>query len=129
MLSILLVDDEPSIRLAIGDALTRAGHRVVRANDGVEATEKCTKQVFDLVITDVSMPEMDGMTLLREVRTLSPTTDVVVMTAFSSVPNVVQAFKLGADEYLTKPFTEEELLTRIGTIEERRRLRSPRVIA
>ena len=128
MLSILLVDDEPSIRLAIGDALIRAGHRVARAKDGVQASDLCAAQVFDLVITDVSMPDMDGMALLQKVRAMSPSTDVVIMTAFSSVPGVVRAFKLGADDYLTKPFTEAEILARVGTIEERRR-RSPRVIA
>ena len=65
--------------------------------------------------------------LLRRVRSMSPDTDVVIMTAFSSVPSVVTAFKLGADDYITKPFTEEELLSRIGAIEARRK-HSPRVI-
>ena len=60
MLSILLVDDEPSIRLAIGDALIRAGHRVARAKDGVQASDLCAAQVFDLVITDVGRGEVPG---------------------------------------------------------------------
>jgi len=120
MLSILLVDDEPTIRLALGDALARAGHRVKRASNGGEALALGTTEHFDVVVADVSMPVIDGITLLRRLRISSPGTDVLLMTAYGRVPDVIRAFKLGAEDYMTKPFTDDELLARIQRIEERR---------
>lgn len=123
MLTILLVDDEPSIRLSVGDALVDAGHRVTRAVDGAEALALCEEFSFDLVVTDISMPRVDGLTLFRKLRDISPTTDVILMTAYGRVDAAVMALKQGAEDYLTKPFAVEELLVRVQRIAERRALK------
>jgi DNA-binding NtrC family response regulator len=123
MLSILLVDDEPSIRLAVGDALTGAGHRVTRASDGAEALALLEAQVFDLVITDISMPKVDGLVLFRKLRDATPATDVILMTAFGKVSDAVEALKKGAEDYLTKPFSTDEMLVRVQRIDDRRALK------
>jgi len=120
MLSILVVDDEPTIRLAIGDALAQSGYGVMRASNGAEALKLCASQPFDVVVTDINMPEMDGMILLRRLRVICPATDVLLMTAFAQVEDVIRAFKLGAEDYVTKPFTNEELLAHIRQIDARR---------
>lgn len=116
MTTILLVDDEPSIRLALGDALERAGYDVVRASDGIQGLKLFETQTFDIVVTDVHMPEMDGLQFLRRLRALSPGTDVLLMTAFGKVADVIDGFKLGAKDYLTKPFTSGELLGSIASL-------------
>jgi two-component system response regulator AtoC len=123
MLSILLADDEPSIRLAVGDALADAGHKVTRASDGAEALAFAQAQTFDLLISDISMPKLDGLTLFRKVREQTPATDVILMTAFGNVPDAVQALKDGAHDYLMKPFSTDELLMRVQRIDERRTLK------
>ncbi|MCC6807495.1 MAG: sigma-54-dependent Fis family transcriptional regulator [Deltaproteobacteria bacterium] len=123
MLSILLVDDEPSIRLAVGDALAGNGHKVTRASDGGEALALLDAQVFDLVVTDISMPKVDGLTLFRKLREASPSTDVILMTAYGKVTDAVEALKQGAEDYLTKPFSTEEMLVRVQRIDDRRALK------
>ena len=123
MLSILLVDDEPSIRLSVGDALTEAGHRVTRASDGAEALSLCEAQTFDLVITDISMPRVDGLILFRKLREIQATTDVILMTAYGKVTDAVEALKDGAQDYLTKPFSTDELIVRVRRLDERRNLK------
>jgi DNA-binding NtrC family response regulator len=123
MLSILLADDEPSIRLAVGDSLEGAGHKVTRASDGEEALRAAETNVFDLVISDISMPKVDGLTLFRKLREKSPTTDVILMTAYGKVSDAVQALKDGAQDYLTKPFVTEEMLVRVQRVDERRALK------
>ncbi len=122
MLSILLVDDEPSIRLSVGDALTDAGHRVTRVNDGAEALSACEAKIFDVVVTDISMPRVDGLTLFAKLRESHPTTDVILMTAYGKVADAVDALKRGALDYLTKPFSTDEIVVRIKRIDERRAL-------
>jgi DNA-binding response OmpR family regulator len=121
MLSILLVDDEPTIRLAVGDALCAAGYDVALAADGQIALDLCAERRFDVVVSDVNMPKVDGLTLLHRLKNLSPSTDVVLMTAFPKVQDIVASFKRGAEDYLPKPFTNEDLLGRLATIEARRR--------
>ena len=85
-LNILLVDDEPDLAFTAGEALRDAGHRVTVASDGVEALGHVTSQVFDVIICDVRLPKLDGLTLFRRVRQESPDTDVILMTAFAEVP-------------------------------------------
>ncbi len=120
MLDIMLVDDEPSIRLTVSDALEEAGHVVVTAEDGGEAMRHLDERTFDLVITDIRMPRVDGMTLFRRIRKERPTTGVILMTAYAAVSDAVSALKDGALDYLTKPFDLEELQLRIGRFAERR---------
>ncbi len=124
MLEILLVDDEPTLRLSMGDALEDAGHRVTRAADGRVALEIVRARVFDVVVTDIRMPGLDGLSLFREVRESSPDTSVILMTAYGAVDDAVGALREGAYDYLTKPFEVGELLVRVGRIAERHALRA-----
>src|SRR5690349_2281969 len=119
---ILLADDEPSIRLALGDALERQGHDVTRVGDGEEALRKLGEHTFDLVLTDISMPKLDGITLFRRVAAEYPQTGVILITAFAKVVDAVACLKEGAIDYVTKPFDTDELLLRVRRLAERRAL-------
>ncbi len=101
---ILVVDDESEIRSALTEALTRSGHTVTTARNGAEGLKKFNLQPYDLVIADVKMPRMNGVEMLKEVKRRSPQTSVVMMTAFGSIDNAVEAMKEGAIDYLQKPF-------------------------
>jgi DNA-binding NtrC family response regulator len=123
-LDILLIDDEPDLRLVLEEALRDADHRVVSAGDGLEGLSQVQAKVFDVVICDVRLPGMDGLTLFRRIRQESPTTEVVLMTAFAEVIDAVTALKQGAFDYLTKPFDVDELLLQLKRISEHRALRA-----
>ena len=102
---ILIVDDEPNMRTALFEALTRQGHAVDMAENGVEALEKYNSNSYDLVITDVRMPRLDGMELLREIKKTSPNTPVVVVSGYGTVESAVEAMRDGAFDYILKPFS------------------------
>ena len=123
-LDILLIDDEPEIRLVLEEALRDADHRVVIAGDGLEGLNHALAKVFDVIICDVRLPQMDGLSLFRRVRQESPTTDVILMTAYGDVADAVSALKQGAFDYLTKPFDVDELLLQLKRISEHRALRA-----
>ena len=101
---ILVVDDEAIIVKALVKYLTQEGYEVDSAGDGAEAIEKFKNGHFDLLVTDLKMPTMDGIDLIREIRALSPTTACIVMTGYGSIANAVEAMKAGAFHYVTKPF-------------------------
>lgn len=122
VLEVLLADDEPTIRLSASDALRAAGHRVTLATDGAQAIDLLRSKVFDLVITDIRMPRVDGLTVFREARTQSPATAVILMTAYGNVDDAVRALKEGANDYLTKPFDLDELSVRVRRIAHQRQL-------
>jgi DNA-binding NtrC family response regulator len=122
MLDILLVDDEPEIRLPLGEALREIGHRVALAADGDEAMRCLERQTFNLVVSDVRLPKGDGFTILRRVRDQQPNTDVILMTAYGTIQEAVTAVRETAIEYLTKPFELPEVLAMVGRIDERWRL-------
>jgi len=107
--SILVVDDEPDMRAALFHALTRSGYRVSSASSGVEALEKFKSQDFGMVITDMKMPEMSGMQVLGEIKKISPQIPVIMITAFGTINNAVEAMKEGASDYIIKPFSSETL--------------------
>ena len=121
-LRILVVEDDADVRAAVVDALQAAGHETTAAIDGAVALEQLATGSLDLVITDVRMPKVDGLTLFRRTRELVPRPDVILMTSFGSVVDAVAALKEGARDYLTKPFDFAELVVRVGTIAERRGL-------
>ena len=104
---ILVVDDEPNMRNALFEALTRQGHAVDLAENGLEALEKFRTHPFDLVITDVRMPRLDGMEVLREVKKSSADTPVVVVSGYGTVETAVEAMRQGAFDYILKPFSLE----------------------
>ena len=124
MLQILVVDDDRTVRRAVTDTLREAGHTVESASGGVEALKTLSERAFDLVLTDVRMPGVDGLELFRAVRTSAPSTDVILMTAYGEVEDAVHVLKEGASDYLTKPFAMDELVVRVERLEEQRRLRS-----
>ena len=105
MSRILVADDEAGLREFITDSLELDEHQVVAAKDGKEAAKILDERGFDLVITDLKMPGMDGMSLLRKMRAEQPEVEVIVMTAHGSVDNAVEAMKLGAFEFLQKPLS------------------------
>ena len=119
-LRILLVEDDPDIREAVLSALQAAGHEVAALADGAAAVERISAELFEVVVTDVRLPKVDGLTVFRHVRRVSPRTDVIVMTSFGAVADAVTALKQGAHDYLTKPFDVEELVIRVAAIAAQR---------
>jgi DNA-binding NtrC family response regulator len=107
--TILVVDDEPPICHNCQKILAKAGHTAVCAYNGHEALALMAGQAFDVVVTDLKMSRMGGMELLRRVKTASPDTMVIVITGYSTVSSAVEVMKLGAFDYLPKPFTPDEL--------------------
>ncbi len=103
MARILVADDEEGLREYIAEALASDGHAVTPAADGMDAAQHLVRESFDLLITDLRMPRMDGMTLLRRARAEQPDMEVVVLTAHGAVGTAVEAMKLGAFDYLEKP--------------------------
>ena len=122
MEKILVVDDEQSLREVLSIMLKRAGYAVTSAMDGEEAIELLNKEIFDLVITDLRMPKIDGMEVLKAVKSASPETVVLIITAFASADSAVEAMKQGAYDYLTKPFQVDEVQLIIRNALEKRRL-------
>jgi DNA-binding NtrC family response regulator len=120
---VLVVDDEEEIRTLLREALTRYGHQVTVASTGAEAIELIRSQLFDAALLDIRMDEMDGLELLREVKRHDSVVEVVMMTGYPAVDTAVEALKLGAYDYLTKPLILEELRHLLGHILERRFLR------
>src|SRR5690349_14697185 len=124
MARILVADDEAGLREFIADSLGLDDHSVVPAKDGKEAAKLLDERGFDLVLTDLKMPGLDGMALLRKVRAEQPEVEVIVMTAHGTVDNAVEAMKLGAFEYLQKPISgPDELRLLVSRAVERRGLK------
>lgn len=107
--TILIVDDEPNIRRILQVAFEKEGYRVDVAEDGHSATGRLRDGSYEVVLTDVTMPGMTGYELLQHVKAQSPQTAVVIMTAFGTIPQAVQAIRDGAFEYVPKPFDLESL--------------------
>ncbi|MGH8067856.1 MAG: sigma-54-dependent transcriptional regulator [Candidatus Entotheonellia bacterium] len=121
---ILVVDDEARMRELVAKVLAREGYAVralPRAQKVLRALEEAPA---DLIISDIRMPEMDGLTLLQEVKRVAPETSVLLMTAFGSIDTAVQAIKAGAYDYLTKPFKMDELIVVVRRAMAERRLRA-----
>jgi two-component system alkaline phosphatase synthesis response regulator PhoP len=110
---ILLVEDEPGLVLTLTDRLTREGYAVDSAADGESGLERAAREPFDLVLLDVMLPRMGGFDVLKELRRRSVETPVIMLTARGQVVDKVVGLKLGADDYVTKPFEMMELLARI----------------
>jgi two-component system chemotaxis response regulator CheY len=110
--SILTVDDSPSLRMAIRIALTGAGYRVTEAGDGVEGLAKAGAETFDMIVTDLNMPNMDGLTMIRELRTQPAQAGVpiIFLTTESDADMKAQAKAAGATGWLVKPFVPDQLI-------------------
>jgi len=108
---ILVVDDELNMRLVLKAMLKKEGYQVVTAADGHEALEILRKEKIAVVATDLKMPRLDGMGLLDRIMKDDPALPVIILTAYGTVANAVDALKKGAFDYLTKPFEQDELKT------------------
>lgn len=112
--TILLVDDDASLRRVLAHHLSEAGYQVLTAANGKEGLEVFTSQQVEMVITDIQMPELSGLELMRRISVMSPDVVALVITAFGSIETAVEAMKLGAYDYITKPFNREELLLTVS---------------
>ncbi|HEX9241085.1 MAG TPA: sigma-54 dependent transcriptional regulator, partial [Anaeromyxobacter sp.] len=129
MAAILVVDDEASMREFLEILLAKQGHRVRTASDAKGALARLAEAEADLVITDLRLGADSGIDVLRRVKELSPTTEVVVVTAFATTENAIQAMKLGAYDYVLKPFKVDELrLVVEKALEHRALLQENRVL-
>ena len=113
---ILFVEDEEDLTLIVADTLRGQGYEVVTAVDGVDGLEKFKTEAADIVVADVMMPKMDGFTMAKEIRKLSPTVPLLFLTAKSTIDDVEQGFEIGANDYLKKPFELRELIVRIKAL-------------
>jgi len=110
---LLLVEDEPGLVLTLTDRLSREGYAVDTSADGESGLERAASSAFDLILLDVMLPRLNGLDVLRELRRRGNETPVIVLTARGQVVDKVVGLKLGADDYVTKPFEMMELLARI----------------
>ena len=122
MARILVVDDQRNMRTTLVMMLRGAGHDVYEASDGDVAIDRVGEETFDLVLTDLKMGGRDGMDVLRYVREQTQLTEVIVMTAYGTIETAVEAMRIGAHDYIQKPFTEEELLVKVQKAVEKRHL-------
>ena len=126
MAQVLIIDDHGSMREGLELLLRRRGHRTLSADGGQRGLDLLEEEGADLVITDVRMAQVDGMEVLRQVRERFPETEVLVITAYGTIETAVEAMKLGASDFITKPFSWEEFAVKVERIlkerEERQRL-------
>ncbi|MBI3610946.1 MAG: sigma-54-dependent Fis family transcriptional regulator, partial [Nitrospirae bacterium] len=128
MEKILVVDDERSMREFLSIMLKKEGYAVTVAEDGGAAIRLIGKEMFDLVLTDVKMPKVTGIEVLKAVKEASPETIVLMITAFASTETAIEAMKEGAYDYLTKPFQIEEVRLIIQNALEKKRLRAENLL-
>jgi two-component system alkaline phosphatase synthesis response regulator PhoP len=121
---LLLIEDEPGLVLTLRDRLTREGYALESCADGESGLERAAREPFDLVLLDVMLPRLNGFDVLRELRKRGVDTPVIMLTAKGQVVDKVVGLKLGADDYVTKPFEMVELLARI----EAKLRRAPAVV-
>jgi CheY-like chemotaxis protein len=119
--SILVVDDEPDILNMLAFELRHEGYQVVTAHSGVHAVEAARRQPFDVVVTDLKMPGMDGVATVAALKQLDPDVEVMVATGYASVDTAVACMKGGASDYLCKPYDLSDLADRLAQALERRR--------
>ncbi|MHC4606238.1 MAG: response regulator, partial [Planctomycetota bacterium] len=113
---ILIVDDEPIKLAVLEDELRDAGYEVEAAPNPIQAEPLLKKGEFDVVLSDIRMPGQDGVAFLRELKARRPEQTVVLMTAYGTVESAVEAMKLGASDYIQKPFPTEELLLKLDRV-------------
>jgi len=119
-LLVLVVDDEPGFRNMLEWELTSQGMVVETAENGVQGLQMASKKAFDIIISDVTMPEMDGLKLLQEIQKTSPQTAVIIATGFGAVETAVFAMQKGASDFILKPYDLGHLLSCVKKAAERR---------
>jgi len=113
MAKILIVDDDPNILITTRCLLEADGHECVTAEDGLEALARVKENGFDLIITDMRLSNMDGLTLVRKLKEVEPSIPVILITAYASSETAVESVRRGVFDYLVKPFQEKELLAAV----------------
>src|SRR5262245_39041480 len=121
---ILIVDDDPQMRKTLANLLRREGYTTIEAESGEHARETLVGEPFDLVITDLHMEPVSGLDLLRSVKQSFPELEVIVVTAFGTIEAAVEAMKLKAFDFITKPFQSDEILHRVRNALEKTRLQN-----
>lgn len=117
---ILIVEDETALAEAVAHILRKAGHSADRVADGQSALDYIRAGAYDLVLLDIMLPRLDGLSVLRQMRSEGVQIPVLLLTARTTVPDKVAGLNAGADDYLTKPFDPEELLARVGAMTRRK---------
>jgi two-component system cell cycle response regulator len=121
--SVLCVDDDPEVRELLHEIISHLGHNSKTAVDGIGALEKLADDHFDIVITDINMPRMDGIELIKRIKTDFDDVDVIVITAYEMTYKYTDIIALGASDYISKPFNVNELEAKLNRILRERRLR------
>lgn len=124
---ILVVDDEKNIRLTVTQALTSLGYQLNSATNGEEALKQLARQEFGLILLDLNLPGMGGLEVLRQVVKIRPDIKVVLMSAHGTIDNAVEAMRLGAIDFLQKPFTTQELRDIVAHVFDRSQLEAAQV--
>jgi DNA-binding NtrC family response regulator len=114
--SILVVDDEDALRTVLSSELTNEGYEVRSASDGDEAIGELQKGAFDLVLLDIKMPRLNGFEVLKFIKEHHQTSKVVMLTGFADLKNAIESKKLGADDFVSKPYDLVDLLTTIERV-------------
>lgn len=122
MHNILIIDDEEDILNTLSEVVTKWGYLPIVARDGDDALRKFDEVPIDLILSDIRMPKVDGLTLLERIKKISPETIIILLTGYPSVETAVRAMKNGAYDYLTKPINLDELKVKIERGLERMRL-------
>jgi len=117
---ILVIEDDEAKRTVLEDELARVGHEVRSTGDGLAGLELIRRKEWDVALVDMKLPGLDGMSILKAARELQPNMSVIMMTAFGSIETAVESMKLGAYDFLTKPFTSDELLLKIERLADYR---------
>jgi two-component system response regulator AtoC len=124
---VLIVDDEVNMQLVLSEAFEDEGHSVSTASNGAEAIAAIQASDFDLLILDLKLPDMTGIDLFRVAQEMRPGAVAIMITAYSSIDTAIEAMKMGAYDYITKPFNVEKLLMVAGNAIEGRILSGPRL--
>jgi CheY-like chemotaxis protein len=114
--SILVVDDEEALRTVLSSELSGEGYQVESAGDGDEAISIIEKKQFDLVLLDIKMPKVDGFEVLKFIKKSFPAIKVIMLTAFADLKNAIESKKLGAEDFISKPYDLVDLLTTIERV-------------
>lgn len=116
MTNILIIEDDSKMRDGLVEILADEGYYIESAENGQVGLEKIKKKEFDIILTDLIMPVMGGMEVLTEIKHIKPMANVIIITAFGTIENAVDAIKAGASDYITKPFKIDEVQTKIRMV-------------
>ena len=125
---ILVIDDEESMRHMLEIMLEKEGYKAVAVQGGEEGVERLEKEIFDLILCDIRMPGMDGLAFLKEIKDRGIESTIIMMSAYGTVDTALEAMKLGAYDYISKPFKPDEVILTLRKAEERERLRKENLI-